>query len=1330
MDGTVPFNRMPRIQEPLPQGEVRLPAPPAAPSPPRLNWLLLLLPLTGVLAMAGFYGALRGSWLLAAPMIGLSLVSALTSIVATLVRQSDQRNQLAAQSAAYAQALAQKRAELEAARQVQQRIRAAVDPDPVALLARARARHPRLWERRPNDADFLCLRLGLGVRPSTVLVAAPHPDMPDPRLEEAHRLEAEYRAVPDVPLTVNLRAGPLGVAGPLPVRADLARALLVHLAAHHSPDEVHLLAVGAPERAADFHWLRWLPHVHALETTAPFPMLAGDAAPARPALQGLLEELRRRQNQLHGLPPGQPGPAWPWLVLLAEDAPGLRDDPALHLLLSPIGRTLNVTAIFLVEQVHQVPTGCVSVVELTGDGTLAGCTDGELFTGTPDRADVATAEALTRALAPLRVETLRPEGTIPTTVRLLDLLGIADPESYDAAHAWSQRAAGRFLRVPIGLRRGGQPLELDLNPTAHGPHGLVAGTTGSGKSELLQTLVVALALTHHPHDLGFVLVDFKGGGAFAGLRDLPHTLGLVTDLSGSLAERALVTLGAEMERRKRLFSAVGVNDIAAYQRLYWQGRAHEPLSRLVIIVDEFAELVGDVPEFMDGLIGVARVGRSLGLHLILATQSPAGVVGQQIWANARFRICLRVESRQESVEMLHRPEAADLPRLPGRGYLQVGNNEVFELFQVARVAGRCPPGGEAPPPRRIVVKRVLPSGRTPALPDGPPERTDGAVAWPSDLERVVRRLADAARELRLDRLPSPWPDPLPDAVALPDLLRRAGLDGWDGARWALPPERPWLTAVLGLLDDPAHQRQFPLRLELEQQDGHLLIVGAPGSGQEMALRTLLMSLARTHTPAELHVYLIECAGQALAPLERLPHVGGRFTSSDEERVPRLLRRLLDALEERKRLCGEAGVDGLAQLRLLRPDKAPPAIVVVVTGLLEFRNTFPDELLALTRLVREGGPYGIHLLLAAERVGDVPGALGSVIARRLALRLAEPTDYGLLLGMPPRLGREQRFPVGRGWSGRPPLEFQAAAPCAGNDEAGELQRTVEAMAHAWRGPRPEAVESLPATVPLRPLLARCSPPPGSLAVPVGLDAVRLQPVLIDLLADGPDFLIAGTPQSGKTTLLLGWLLALAARYPPQQVRFVLIAGRRNSLAPLERLPHVLGYGRTPDGFRQDGVLARLLDELGRREAAWNDGASLDNLPRLVFVCDDYDEFLAAAGGEVEVQRGLAHLARRGRDVGVHLLLSGPLPGLGAGFNDPLLRQARAGRSGFLLRPLDPGEQNPFGLRVRPADVRQAPPGRGYLLRGGVEQRLQVATPGDAAAVAAWADEIARPAPYTE
>jgi len=445
----------------------------------------------------------------------------------------------------------------------------------------------------------------------------------------------------------------------------------------------------------------------------------------------------------------------------------------------------------MVDQAHQVPMGCNSVVEVQAGGhlkhSIAGAA-GETLSCWPEYADAALSEQLARSLAPVKVYTLQPDSAMPSHVRLLDMMGIEDIVKYDVAANWKNRSPDQYLQVPIGERRGNQPLVLDLNHTGHGPHGLIAGTTGSGKSELVQTLVVALALTHHPYDVGFILVDFKGGGTFSELVRLPHTLGMVTDLTGNLTERALVALEAEMDRRKRLFNDAGVNDIGLYQALYWQGKVENPLPRLVVIIDEFAELVNDYPDFMDGLIGIARVGRSLGVHLILATQSPAGVVKQQIWANAKFRICLRVESRQESQEMLHRPEAANLPRVPGRGYLQVGNNDVFELFQVARVAGRYHVAGDTDPLRpeeRIVIAEISPLGRRNVLFDSrqAQERKNAHTAWPTDIDAVVPRLADVAKRMNVAKLPSPWPDPLPDHVALPDLLCQQGYAGWDGAGW-------------------------------------------------------------------------------------------------------------------------------------------------------------------------------------------------------------------------------------------------------------------------------------------------------------------------------------------------------------------------------------------------------------------------------------------------------------------------------------------------------------------------------------------------------------------
>ncbi|MGD1994980.1 MAG: FtsK/SpoIIIE domain-containing protein, partial [Anaerolineae bacterium] len=895
-DGAVSFNRMPRIQQPLPRGEVKLPSPPTADHGTSFNWISTLMPLAGVIVTASVYGGLRRDWRLALPMIIMSGFSATGSLVARMIQRVQHRRRAEREAAAYAQVLEQRRSELAELRRDQQRIRHAVDPDLETVLERARTRDPRLWARRPSDSDFLQVRLGLGSLPSTVSVSAPQPAVPTPHLVEVQKLAAEYAAVPDVPVTLSLRDGPAGIAGALERRTAAARALICHLAAHHAPHEVRLRAIMTPDDLADWHWLKWLPHTQALR--GGIPTLAAGEAAAQAVLKDLLEVLQYRQNRLDTAQHGDPTPRWPWLVVLATDVDRVRNDPAIHLLLSPIGRELHATAVFLVDRIPLIPTGCQTVVEILPDGqAIRSALDSDgTRTCQLEGADVSLSDALARCLTPLCAEALRPDGALPSQVRLLDLMGIADVTTHDVAAHWLQRSGGQSLQVPIGQRRGRQPMILDLNHTGHGPHGLVAGTTGSGKSELLQTLVVALALTHHPYDVGFVLVDFKGGGAFSDLVDLPHTQGFVTDLSGRLTERALLALRAEVDRRKRLFNAAGVNDIVRYQQRYWRGEVSQPLPRLVVIVDEFAELVSDHPDFIDGLIGIARIGRSLGVHLILATQSPAGVVKQQIWANARFRICLRVESRQESLEMLHRPEAADLPRQPGRGYFQVGNNDVFELFQVARVASEYPtPAADAPPAEDetpITIERILPLGaRIPLLDTAPScQEDDRSADRRTDIEAVVERLAQIAQQLEIEKLPSPWPDPLPARVALPDLLAETGAGGWDGTDWQPSPSRLRLSPPIGLLDDPANQRQMPVLLDLRQQDGQLIIIGAPGSGKTMLGRTLVSGLARTHTPAELHLYLLEFGGQALQLFRGLPHVGGVFTPLDRERVRRLFRR--------------------------------------------------------------------------------------------------------------------------------------------------------------------------------------------------------------------------------------------------------------------------------------------------------------------------------------------------------------------------------------------------------------------------------------------------------
>jgi len=1406
MSGTIPFNRPPRITTPLPTDEVKIPPPPAAPvQPPRTNWLLLGFPLAGLLVVGGFYVLRYGDPWMAVPFLAMSGLSTVASIVGTVMqrRQYRERNERLARQ--YADMLKQKRAELTSLREVQQQIRLDVDPDLPVLLDRVQSRDPRLWERRPADDDFLSLRLGLGRLPSTVKVVPPQMEWPTPEQQAAHDLAEEFRYVSDVPVTVSLRDfGPVGVVGRLPERIGLARSLICNLTAHHSPDEVHLLAVYSPARRDEWHWLKWLPHTYALRPQIGRRYLANDSPSVKEMMSALLDELHRRQARLRSAQQGDVVEPFPWLVLLVDEYDMVRGDPAINLLLTE-GARLNTTAIFLVEQPHQVPTGCGSIARFQPNGELkyavAGSSASIEFTCWPDRADVALCEQLARGMAPLEVQTIQAESELPTSVRLLDLLNIQSLDRFDVASRWLRRSPDEYLRVPLGVKRGGNPLVLDLNHTGHGPHGLIGGTTGSGKSELLQTLVIALALTHHPHEVGFVLVDFKGGGAFSTLQDLPHTLGLVTDLSGGLAERALVALRSELKRRELLLQRAGVSDIRDYQRL----GMGEPLPRLIIIIDEFAQLAMEHPDFMVELVGVAQKGRSLGVHLILSTQRPAGVVNPNIWANAKFRICLRVESREDSQDMLRRPDAWNIPRdVPGRAYFQVGNDEIFELFQVARTAGRYQKKGATQSlQQNIVIAQISPVGRRTILVDTGCTRRSGAAS-PSrtEAEVVVEKLQEAARRLGIQKLPSPWPDPLPERVTLPELLRELGYPGWDGRAWVkdapaigraqpaacMPPcprcgrplnpkarfcpscgtpvattgrfcrkcgrslkvgarfcpgcgiavsprrrpvlpgpqpsvlvRRPWLGAVLGLLDDPAHQRQEPFVFALPEQDGHLIVVGAPGSGKETLLRSLVFSLARTHTPEELNFYFLEFGGQALNVFQALPHSGGLLVPADDERIHRLFRRLIGELDGRKQECNRAHTDDLIRYRERYPQKAPPAIVLVLNGFTVFRQMYDAEMASLIRLIREGGPYGIHLVLVADRPGDIPMSISSVIGRWLTLRLGDPADYGQVVGTYPASARGE-VPLGRGWYGRPPLEFQTALPVQaveGHAQLSALRHVVGKMDQAWQGSRPAPIKVLRPLIPLGEILAayRSASPsvPTGPVVPLGVRDVDLQPTVLDMSQEGPYFLIVAPARGGKTTALSAWVLALASLYSPQEVQFVLMGLRRGSLRSLAGLPHVLACC---DDVGQVREAVALLE----REAERRHGAGL-HVPHIVVAADDYGHLSGLIGGEADLKSRLEGVVRAGRDVGFFFIVTGRDDEM-SGFDSlGLLKLMKVGKSGLLLKGVDP-HANPLGMRISPKAVPDnLPAGRGFLVRSGVEELVQVATPeGGGRSVADWVREV--------
>ncbi len=1317
----ITFNRPPRIQVHLPDEEIELPKPPQLNKDVRrVDVIALIFPIVILAVLATlilvviprFFPNNSFSPIFLVFIGTYSLLNPVGELLGIWIERRRNRKEQRAQEEDYRQLLAKFRSKLEALRIEQHRARRANSPS-VHKLRSLIDERIHLWERRPDDEDFLHLRMGKTMLPSTVKVIPPKANDNSPLQTEAEALAKEFEYVPDVPITLPLpQLGSIGVTGARGPVVDFARALVCHLAVHHSPDEVRILGIYPYEQSREWEWLKWMPHTNHFTPGSQNKMLAFTPDQIEELLDEVTEEISRREARKEEEKEGaEPEPQLPYLVLLVDDYNRVRDHVGLSEVLRH-GRGLNLSAIVLVDSRQDIPGDCGAILEVPSYEqmiySVAG-PEGEVKDQiAPDRVDRATGENIARSLAPIRVSGSQGPGNIKTSVRLLDLLNLEAADQLDPRTWWSEQPRFGRLTVPIGEKSGG-PLLIDLTDAAHGPHGLVAGTTGSGKSELLQTLIAALAATHHPHLINFVLVDFKGGSAFKDFENIPHTVGMVSDLHGRLAERALVALKSELKRREHILHNANAVNIAQYQALRARDpKALPPLPSLLIVIDEFAELAKELPTFIDGLISVVQKGRSLGVHLILATQRPAGVVSANIWSNVKFRICLRVASVEDSREMLGRSDAALLPHnLPGRGYFQVGA-EIFDQFQVARVAGPYRPATPREAKKQAEIAELTRAGHIHNIGSSKPASPvrAGAADDRSELQVLMAQMEPFKESLGA-ALFRPWPDPLPANLTLPDMFKQAGKPALDGTRWEARPAFGWLNAPIGMLDLPTEQKQEVFMLELLRFGGHMLIAGSAGSGKSFLLRTIITALSLSHSPADLNLYLIDFGGQALRVFEKMPHVGGIFNSADSDRIRRLFRKLRGIIEERKVLFREQRVDSfLAYHNRPNPTNQPqnplPAIVVVIDKFAEFRAVHENELNDLIAFAREGRGYGIHLIIAVDRPAIIPSNLAGNLELRYGLRLADAGDSLFLLGKGDAATLDPNTP-GRGLRRSRGLEeFQTALPVVGDgddEQSQQLEALSARAAQAWKGAVAEAIQLLPEYVSLPDLLTQApingrTPKTEGLRAPLGLDDLTLRPVWGELHPDTQHFLIAGSAGSGKTALLRTWLLGLAQRYTPAEAQVILVDLRRTSRG-LRSLPHLKGYAENE--VKLNEILESLKKELTERVQRLSSGASSKTLPPPIVLAIDDFELVAALPKNPGTE--LKDVVRQARDIGLHIILAGNTTDIGKSF-DPLAQQVRAVRAGIVLSG-DPQESPILGVRLT-----DLPPGRGYFVQRNSRSLMQV------------------------
>ncbi len=1330
---TIADQTAPRSPErPAPQ-EIELQPPPTTPQPDAAGGggggQLMMIPMMLGMGAMGFSSmASRGGALLV--VFGVLFGGVLLGVlVMTIGKGARTRTaQLNIERRTYMRHLQQVRTQVRDVARRQRELSTTLNPEPATLVAVAR--QARLWDRGRGHPQFAHVRVATGPqRLACKLVVpetAPLEDL-DPLCASAlRRLLRTSTSVGELPVALALPTVPrLGISGDREAVNDLARALVAQLVTFQSPDDVRLALCIAPERAAAWAWTAWLPHLlHPTEVDA-----AGPVRQCATSLGGVERLLGEQLGERPRFTLGATAPAeLPHLVVIVDGG-----DPAGASRLAEEAGLAGVTIVQLGPTRALGPHGVQLIVE---QGRLGRITSGGVaLVGEVDRLGRIAATTLARSLT--RLHQTRRRAAAPSEVAPLsgdlglpDLLDLGDLDILDVPTTQRSRTGSQRLRIPFGVDSDGQPVDLDLKESAEGgmgPHGLVIGATGSGKSELLRTIVLGLAATHPSETLNLVLVDFKGGATFAGLGTLPHTAAVITNLADDdgLVDRMRDALAGELVRRQEVLRDAGnYSSVRDYERARAAGAALDPLPSLLVIIDEFSEMLSAQPDFIDLFVMIGRLGRSLGVHLMLASQRLEEGRLRGLDSHLSYRIGLRTFSAGESRSVLGVPDAATLPPVPGSGYLKI-DSETLIRFKAAYVSGpivrragqpalgRSASGPLAPAGMARVrpfslAAQPLPRPTTPtaegaasALPDG-----DGADAAAQQRSEV---LADTVTDVMVQILEPHgvpphrvWLPPLKDAPALSALLpplavtpeRGLGPTGWAG--------NGQLSVPVALVDRPYQQRQDLSWVRLAEAAGHVAVVGGPRSGKSTWVRTLVMSLALTHTPREVQVYGLDFAGATLAPLKGLPHVGGVAGRLQTDRASRLVSEVISVIDEREQLFLDEGIDSVAEFRRRRAagerfgSRDFGDVFLVIDGWLTLRDDFPDLYDRIVTLVGRGLTYGVHVVLTAQRWMEIRPQVKDIVGSRVELRLGDPMDS--------EFGRKSAMLVPEGAPGRgmnaEQLHLLTALPrvddVAGADGAAEaMQSAVERIAGAWDGPPAPPVRMLPASVSdaeLDEAVERSGVTPTPQRLPLGIAERDLGALFLDFAAE-PHLTVIGDQGSGKSALLRGLAMRLTALAPPEALKLVVIDYRRSLLGEVPE-SHLVGLAGSAQ--QAGDIVARVRSTMESRipgpditpsqlkQRSWWSG------PEIFVLVDDYDLVSTGAGDPLP---GLAEYLPQARDLGLHVIVTRRSAGAGrASFGGLLPLLADAGGAGLLLS----GSKDEGAVF---AGVRMAPlvPGRGTLVR---------------------------------
>lgn len=1009
----LPFLRSPRMTEPLPEDCIEIEGPPQKSNRKRQPMFLVLgpalttpLPMlaTMLLRMGASPNGVGTYWIM-----GVSVVlSAIIGLCWTMARRKydakDEKLTEAERVEAYEQYLT-KNEKLLAERHVESR-RILLQQYPSSEEINHQLQHGRLndflWNRNYRFNDFTSIRLGMGKMQIPGGIKIPKERFSihsDELAERPADLKEKYHLMPDIPALSHLREHKLvGIIGDKSNIDGIANNIALQLASQHSYTDVRMAFLYDKDESVNYGWARWLPHAFTPDKKI---RMMGDAADTQQNVLACLSDvLRRRVTDESG---SQKVSLHPVYVVFCTQ-PELLYNHAIYQYLTSAD-DFGFCFVLVYGRMDLLPNECTYLIQ--ADSQYNGYYS---LDASRDQTNVVQfeyvqsnlAEQAARKLSTLWINEIS-DGEIPERIDFLEMYGISDLKKWDLVKRWKESRTYENIRAQIGVTYGRHPVYLDIHEKQHGPHGLVAGTTGSGKSETIQTFILSLMMNYSPDEVAFVLIDYKGGGMAKLFEKTPHIAGMITNLAASgegddddledkpdinQTQRALASLKSEIKRRQKIFNEYSVNHIDLYNRLYREGTANDPLPHLIIISDEFAELKKEQPEFIKELVSTARVGRSLGIHLILATQKPSGVVDDEIWSNSRFKICLKVQDRQDSMEMLKRPEAAELTRT-GQGYLQIGNDESFEMFQSGYSGADYRPDQDVEENKNNSIEMLTLDGMRMKYTGG--KRLADKI---SQLSACVDFIRDTAKANGIGNTRSLWLPMLTGNITYESLAEQLNLRGS-------------YTAVVGRIDYPEQQSQ-PIFTMKYPQCGHTLVVGNAGSGKSVLMKTIIYSLCMGQAPEQFNWYALDFSNHAFDELKHTPHCGGIAHGDEDEKIKRMFLMLTDMIQKRKKQLVEAGIATADEYRQKKSDPMPLVVVLLdnFAGFMESYERFSDTLL---KLLREGIHAGIHFIVSINAASDMRSKLAQNFATSIPLLLNERSDYYNYLGSTPHI-----LPLG--WAG--------------------------------------------------------------------------------------------------------------------------------------------------------------------------------------------------------------------------------------------------------------------------------------------------------------------------